>query len=86
MWSKGGQRYLTFLINTLGDKMEIKDVPVIRENLDVFPDKLVLLPSKREVKFKIDLVPETTPISKIPYRMAHAELKELKVQLQDLLE
>ena len=28
----------------------------------------------------------TTPISKAPYRMAPAELKELRVQLQDLLD
>ena len=32
----------------------------------------------REVEFSIDLVPGTAPISKAPYRMAPAELKELK--------
>ena len=31
-------------------------------------------------------LPGTGPISKAPYRMAPAELKELKVQLQDLLD
>ena len=39
-----------------------------------------------EVEFKIDLVPGTAPIARVPYRMALAELKELKLQLQDLLE
>ena len=65
--------------------MESKDVSVVKEYSDVFSDKLVSLPPEREVKFKIDLVSETRPISKTPYRMAPIELKELKVQLQDLL-
>ena len=30
--------------------------------------------------------PDTGPISRVPYRMAPAELKELKVQLQELLD
>ena len=58
-------------------------MPVISEYPDIFPDELVSLPTEREVDFKIDLVPGTTPISKIPYRMVPAELKELKLQLQD---
>ena len=32
------------------------------------------------------MVPGTTPISKVPYRMSPTELKELKVQLQELLD
>lgn len=35
--------------------------------------------------FPINLVPGTAPISKSPYRMAYAKLRELKTQLQDLL-
>ena len=34
----------------------------------------------------IELVPSTTPIFKAPYRMAPAELADLKTQLQDLLD
>ena len=44
------------------------------------------MPLLREVEFYIDLIPKATPISKAPYRMAPAELKELKVQLDELLE
>ncbi|XP_031745581.1 uncharacterized protein LOC116406021 [Cucumis sativus] len=44
------------------------------------------LPPHREVDFAIELEPNTTPISRAPYRMAPAELKELKVQLQELLD
>ncbi|GKB97641.1 putative reverse transcriptase domain-containing protein [Tanacetum coccineum] len=40
----------------------------------------------RPVDFTIDLIPGAQPISKAPYRMAPVELKELKDQLQELLE
>ncbi|KAL0540962.1 hypothetical protein IC582_020988 [Cucumis melo] len=41
---------------------------------------------RTEVEFAIELEPGTVPISRAPYRMAPAELKELKVQLQELLD
>ena len=66
--------------------MRVEDVLVVNEYPDVFPDELVTLPPEREIEFKIDLLPGTSPISVTPYRMALAELKELKLQLQDLLE
>ncbi|XP_073223443.1 uncharacterized protein [Cicer arietinum] len=52
---------------------------------DVFPEELPGLPPDREIEFSIDLVPNTHPISVPLYRMAPAELKELREQLQDLL-
>ena len=39
----------------------------------------------REIKFVIELIPGTKPISISPYRMAPVELKELKAQLEELL-
>ncbi|XP_070036744.1 uncharacterized protein [Nicotiana tomentosiformis] len=60
-------------------------VPVATEFLDVSPDELPGVPPEREIKFAIDVPPDTQPISIPPYRMAHAELKELKAQLKDLL-
>ena len=59
---------------------------IVREFSDVFPDELVALPPERETEFKIDLLPGRSPISKTPYRMPPTELRELKLQLQDLLE
>jgi len=44
------------------------------------------LPPNREMEFMIELIPGTTPISKAPYRMAPAELAELKGQFQELLD
>ncbi|XP_027166458.1 uncharacterized protein LOC113766464 [Coffea eugenioides] len=86
MLSKGAQGFLVFMINAPSDQTKLEDVPVVQEFSDVFPEELKTLPPDREVEFKIDLVPGTAPISKTPYRMAPAELKELKIQLQDLLE
>ena len=51
----------------------------------VFPKEIPGLPPIREVELTIELLPGTAPISIAPYRMAPAELGELKLQLQDLL-
>ncbi|TYK04826.1 pol protein [Cucumis melo var. makuwa] len=60
--------------------------PVVREYPDVFPDELPGLPSPREIDFTIELERGTAPISRAPNKMAQDELKELKVQLQELLD
>ena len=39
----------------------------------------------KEIDFTIELLPGTEPISQPPYRMAPAELKELQVQLRELV-
>jgi hypothetical protein len=65
---------------------EIKDIPVVCEFPDVFPEDLPGLPPERDVEFVIELKPGTTPISRRSYRMPPNELAELKIQLQDLLE
>jgi hypothetical protein len=44
------------------------------------------MPPYREVKFVIDPLPGTAPISKRPYRMSVEDLKELKKQLTELQE
>jgi hypothetical protein len=65
---------------------EIKDITIVCEFLDVFPEDLPVLPTERDVEFVIELKPSTTPISRRSYRMPPNELAELKTQLQDLLE
>nr|GEX02730.1 reverse transcriptase [Tanacetum cinerariifolium] len=64
----------------------IHDQPIVSEFPDVFPYELPGIPPVREVEFNIELIPGAEPISKAPYRMAPVELKELKDQLQELLE
>jgi hypothetical protein len=83
---KGCQGFLASVVDLQKKELEIEDIPVVREFPDVFPEDLPGLPPDREVEFSIDLVPGTAPISKAPYRMAPAELKELKGQLEELLD
>ena len=83
---KGCQGYLTLVRDTTTEKTSISNVPVACEFPDVFSDELPGLPPHREIKFCIDVVSDTTPISMPPYRMAPAELKELKGQLQEFLD
>ena len=71
---------------TKKEKDELNDVPVVNEFTSVFPEDLPGLPPDREVTFEIEVLPGTAPISKAPYRMAPAELKELQIQLQELLD
>ncbi|XP_059295585.1 uncharacterized protein LOC132048921 [Lycium ferocissimum] len=67
------------------DTPPIDSIPVVRKFADVFPVELPGMPPHRDIDFWIDLDPGTSPISITPYRMAPAELRELKKQLQDLL-
>ncbi|GKV34371.1 hypothetical protein SLEP1_g42748 [Rubroshorea leprosula] len=82
----GCQGFLVSVTDASSVTSRLEDIPVVREFPDVFPEDLPGLPPDREVEFAIDLVPGTGPVSKAPYRMAPAELKELKVQLEELLE
>ena len=59
---------------------------VVDEFPDIFPKDLLGLPPDWEIEFYIDLVPRAQVISTIPYRMAPAELIELRRQLDELLE
>ena len=43
------------------------------------------MPPRRYIEFIIYLVPDTVPSSKVPYRMSTHELKELQMQLEELL-
>jgi hypothetical protein len=79
------QEYLNSCTYAITD-LKVKDIPVVCEYLDVFPDDLPGMPPDRDIKFIIELQPSTTPISKRPYRMPPNELAELKIQLQDLLD
>ncbi|KAM6543614.1 hypothetical protein CsatB_008061 [Cannabis sativa] len=63
-----------------------EEVKVVKEFLDVFPEELPGLPPQREIDFIIDLIHGAEPVSKAPYRMTPTELKELKIQLQGIID
>ncbi|GJS65071.1 putative nucleotidyltransferase, ribonuclease H [Tanacetum coccineum] len=52
----------------------------------VFPEELPRLPPPRQVEFRIDQVPAAAPIARALYRLAPSEMRELSIQLQELLE
>ncbi|XP_042515407.1 topless-related protein 4-like [Macadamia integrifolia] len=54
------------------------ELDVIRDFHDVFQNDLTDLPPDRETEFVIDLLPESTPVSKASYHMAPTELEELQ--------
>ncbi|XP_060209835.1 uncharacterized protein LOC132636820 [Lycium barbarum] len=86
MIRQGCEAYLAHIFDTHLEIPSLKEIPVVCEFPDVFPENLPGLPPEREVEFPIEVISGTTPISITPYRMAPAELKELKNQLQELLE
>ena len=85
MVSKGGLAFLAHFRDNTSKVPSIESVSIVREFLDVFLAHLPGMPPDRDIDFCIDLEPGTRPISIPPYRMANAELRELKAQLQELL-
>ncbi|WRX28969.1 Retrotransposon gag domain - like 10 [Theobroma cacao] len=83
---KGYLAYLAHVIDILREELKVENVPVVSEFPNVFPDELQRLSPDREFEFTIDLLSGTSPISIPPYRMDSTELKELKVQLKELVD
>ena len=63
----------------------LEDISIVREFSDVFLEDLPGIPSNTEIDFHIELARGTESISKAPYMMAPLELKELKVQMEELV-
>ncbi|GKD07853.1 putative reverse transcriptase domain-containing protein [Tanacetum coccineum] len=66
------------------EERRLKDVPIVREFPEVFPENLSGLPPARQVEFQINLVPGGAPVARAPHRLAPAEMQELSTQLQEL--
>jgi len=74
----GVQCFVIFTHMEVEEKEGTSVIPVVHEFEDVFPKEVPGLPPNREVEFSIDLVPGIGLVSMAPYRMAQAELVELK--------
>ena len=83
---KGYEAFLALILDSKRGQVDVEKIPVVREFPYVFPEELPGIPLEREVDLSIEIVPVTAPVSKAPYRMAPAKLKDLKVQLQELLD
>ena len=85
LW-KGCETFLALILDSKRDQVDVEKILVVREFPDVFPKELPGIPLERGVDLSIEIVPGTTPISRTPYRMTHSKLKELRLQLQELLD
>jgi hypothetical protein len=84
---RNGEPEIISLANVgVATDVQMEELRVVQQFQDVFPLEIPGFPPTREVEFFIDLHPGTGPISESPYRMAPAELVELKSQIEDLME
>ena len=75
---QGCEAFIEFITEDK-QSQRVEEIPVVCEFQDVFPKEIPGLPPIRKVEFTIELLPGTKPISIAPYRMAPAELGELKL-------
>jgi hypothetical protein len=84
-YRKGCQLYAARVEEASRDVVSnLEDHEVLKEFKDVFQE-VPGLPPKRDIDFSINLMPGAAPVSKAPYRMSTPELKELQLQLEELL-
>ena len=83
---KGCETFLVVILDSKRGQVDVEKIPVVREFPYVFPEELLGIPLEREVDLAIEIIPGIVPMSRAPYRMAPTELKELKSQLQELLD
>jgi hypothetical protein len=84
-YKKGCQIFAAYMGETSKDKVpNLEDHAVLEDFEDVFKE-VPKLPPKRDIDFFINLMPGAAPISKTPYRMSTLEVKELQMQLEELL-
>jgi hypothetical protein len=84
-YRKGCQIFAAHMEEAPKDKVpNIEDHPVLKYFEDVFKE-IPGLPPKRDIYFSIDLMHGATPISQNPYIMSTPALKELKMQLEEIL-
>ncbi|GJV10442.1 putative reverse transcriptase domain-containing protein [Tanacetum coccineum] len=65
---------------------QIKDVPIVQDFSEVFPEDLPGLPPARPVEFQIDLILGAAPVARASVidDWLHQKMKELSEQLQEL--
>ncbi|GJW36078.1 hypothetical protein Tco_0058998 [Tanacetum coccineum] len=61
-----------------------KEVPIVQDFPEVFPEDLPGIPPTRQVEISNRLIPGAAPVARAPYRLAPSEMKELSDQLKEL--
>ncbi|GJT75563.1 putative reverse transcriptase domain-containing protein [Tanacetum coccineum] len=65
-------------------EQKLKDIVVIRNFSEVFPNDLLGLPPSQEIEFHIDLISGEMPAAKSPYCLRPSEIEKLSSQLREL--
>ncbi|GKD19246.1 hypothetical protein Tco_1208404, partial [Tanacetum coccineum] len=81
---RGCCMFLAHITEKKSKEKRLKDVPIIRDFPEVFPEDLPGLPPPRQVEFQIELVLGVAPVARAPYRLAPSKMQELSNQLQEL--
>ena len=77
---------MALVLDSKRGQVNLENILLIKELPNVLPEELLGLPPKREVDLVIEVLLGTVPIFRASYRMAPTEVKELKTQLQELLD
>ena len=83
---RNGYQLYVIHVEELSTDMEphIEVIPMLQKFQGVFP-KVPRLPPKRDIDFTINMVPGTMLVSRDPHIMSTPQLKEWKLQLEELL-
>ncbi|XP_040947352.1 uncharacterized protein [Gossypium hirsutum] len=71
---KGCEAYLAYVNVLVFEESSVRDIKIVREFSDVFPEELLGLPLNRKVEFCIELLSGTAPVSIALYRITPKEL------------
>jgi hypothetical protein len=82
---KGCQILVSHMEEETNDKVGILEDHLVLNDFEYVFEEIIGFPSKRDIDFSIYLVPGAAPISKTPYIMGTLALKELQVQLVEIL-
>ncbi|GKB66444.1 hypothetical protein Tco_0927856 [Tanacetum coccineum] len=69
-----GETLIIRVMEKKSDEKRLKDIPVVREFPEVFLEDLPGLPSVRQVKFQINLIPGPAPVARAPYRLGPSKM------------
>ncbi|KAH0746217.1 hypothetical protein KY285_007874 [Solanum tuberosum] len=83
---QGCLAYMAHIWDVEVESPSIESIHVVSEFREVFSNNMAGMPPDRDIDFCIDLEPGTRPISIPPYHMALVDLRELKAQIQELLD
>jgi len=64
------------------EEVDLKSIAIVHNFLEIFPNNIPGLPPNGEIKFSIDLMLVTGPISIAPYNLSPFQLVEPKKQLK----